>query len=75
MKVNSAQLQIYQIDQIRTPHQQQSLKTTEANHFAKSQFADLLSAEEMRFIVQNFKPETISGVAQSHLGRFVDIRV
>lgn len=78
MKVNNANLQIYG----NTPQQRpqpaaprtEDTKTAEPNHFAAAKFADLLSLQEKRFIVQNFKPETSTKESTAHLGRNIDIR-
>ncbi len=76
MKVNSANLQVYgNTPQVR-PQQPpaESTKTAEPNQFAAAKFADLLSLQEKRFIMQNFKPESTTKEATAHLGRHIDVR-
>ena len=76
MKVNNANLQVN--SQTVTPRQQTpppaESKAAEPNQFVQSKFSDLLSLQEKKFIVQNFKPESTPHKSDSHLGKVVDIR-
>lgn len=78
MKVNNANLQIYtnNLQQpARTPAPQaREAQPAEPNQFAAARFADLLSASEKNFILQNFKPESTVKDAAAHLGRHIDVR-
>lgn len=76
MKVNNANLQIYNqgVNQRPTAAPAAESKLSEPIQLAQARFADLLSVQEKKFIVQNFKPEAAAPKPGSHLGKAIDIR-
>jgi|WetSurMetagenome_2_1015567.scaffolds.fasta_scaffold79364_3 hypothetical protein len=74
MKVNQANLLLYQIDQARTQASRQTTKPAELNPFVKARFADLLSENERNFIAQNFKVDTTPEDYKPKLGRIIDVK-
>ncbi len=74
MKVNQANLLLYQIDQARAQASKQTARPTESNPFVKARFADLLSENERNFIAQNFKVDTTTESNKPKLGRLIDVR-
>ncbi len=76
MKINNANLQVYSQGVTQRPPLPAATETkpAESSQLAQARFADLLSAQEKKFIVQNFKPESAPRKPESHLGKVVDIR-
>lgn len=76
MKVNSANLQVYNqgISQRQPAVAPSESKPVESTQLAQARFADLLSVQEKKFIVQNFKSESAPRKPESHLGKAIDIR-
>ncbi len=76
MKVNSANLQVYNqgVSQRQPAAIPTESKPSEPTQLAHARFADLLSAQEKKFIVQNFKSESAPRKPESHLGKAIDIR-
>jgi len=77
MKVNSINLQAYQVDRAQQPPQRlelQQQQATSATPKLDSKFAQLLSVQEKEFITGNFKAESTQAAASSHLGRVIDVR-
>lgn len=76
MKVNSANLQVYNqgISQRQPSAAASEAKPAEPAQLAQARFADLLSVQEKKFIVQNFKSESAPRKPESHLGKAIDIR-
>lgn len=77
MKVNSVNLQAYQVDRANAQPPQHELQQQRAASEApriNSKFAKLLSAQEKEFIAGNFKAESPQPTTTSHLGRVIDVR-
>ena len=76
MKINSANLQVYNqgVNQRQPAATTTESKPSEPVQLAHARFADLLSVQEKKFIVQNFKSETAPRQPESHLGKAIDIR-
>lgn len=75
MKINEAQLRVYtnpvsQQRPVAPPTGEMESTTAPLN----SRFAEFLSLQEKKFILQNFKPENSQAAAQNHLGRHIDVR-
>jgi hypothetical protein len=77
MKINSINLQAYQVDRAQTqqphPELQQQRASSEAPKI-NSKFAQLLSVQEKEFIAGNFKAESSQPASDKHLGRVIDVR-
>lgn len=76
MKVNNANLQVYShaLTQRQQAPPATESKVAEPNKFGQAKFADLLTLQEKKFILQNFKPDSTQHKSDSHLGKVVDIR-
>jgi len=73
MKVNTANLQVYNIGKPVAQIPNQPNRQPVIDRLRDARFADLLSTEEKKFITENFKSE-VADSSDLKLGRFLDVR-
>ena len=73
MKISTSTMQIYSIQRPRSPEATPAAKVSRPAEFSQARFAELLSAEEKRFISSNFKAAAPTLPNDSPLGKRLDV--